>query len=302
MLKIRGLNAYRLTKELDITLESLTESLKANLFTPCLSHQRVSMGFIPVCEGSDQVAYPVAGGFVFRVQREEKILPDSVIKEEVKKRKKEIEAKTGKRPAGEEGKKLRDDTESMLLGEAFSRNAAYYAWINTDTNRLLVFTSSTAMAERITGTLRRAIGSLPAVPHTTNLTRPLCSLLASWLRGSSEVIPLFKRNGGVTLEDELAPSGGININSDISDDTLFELMECRSVRSVAMQLPNICTFVLHGDGTVSRLKFDGLCAAPADDESPITKFDADAHIFMDAVLKLMNELDFHAKIGIIEKE
>lgn len=298
MLKIKGLSHYTLTKVSDelagMTAETFAESLLTAAFSPCLLHQRARMGFAPLVPDTEVYTLPVAGGFMFCVEREEKILPADVVKREVTRRKKAMSIP----PTRNESKVIKDDVESLLLGRAFSRYSRVYGWLSPKSASLVIFTGAMTKAEKIASCLRRALGSLPTIPAYTNNSLPLCSILSSWVLGETGTVPdAFCRPEGskIVLEDLEGRGAARFEKTDLSGEMLAELMNGRVVRSVGMSLDNFADFTLHTTGGITGLRFDVPPASYEHSEDPVTRFDADAHLLIDCVVKLLDQLNFEAK-------
>lgn len=298
MLKITGLSHYVLTKVSDelagLTVDKFTERLLTAAYSPCLLHHRTRTGFAPLIPDTEIYTLPVAGGFVFCVEREEKILPAAVIKKEVERRKKAMPIP----PTRNETKVIKDDVESLLLARAFSRYSRVYGWLSPQSATLVIFTGVMSKAEKIASCLRRAMGNLPAIPAYTNSNMPLFSILGEWVLGHSKIVPeTFSRQeeSKIVLEDLEGRGGARFEKTDLSGEMLAELMNGRIVKSVGMSLDNFADFTLHTSGSITGLRFDVPPASYEHSEDPVTRFDADAHLLIDCVVKLLDQLNFEAK-------
>ncbi|CAG0882203.1 unnamed protein product [Cyprideis torosa] len=172
--------------EFPLAAEELHEKLFERAFTPCGSEQRESLGWsAPLGAGTESLAHAVSGCTLIRLAHQERLLPASVIKEELDERIAEIQERESRKVGSKEKKELREQIEFNLLPQAFKRTKYLDAWIDTSAGWLVVNTASSTQAETLTGMLRKTIGSLPVIALETAIT-PI-SLLTHWLQ--SGVMP-----------------------------------------------------------------------------------------------------------------
>lgn len=300
MLKFKGFVAYKikLTETLvNLTPPALEAALRENAFTPCRPENRARMGFEPVVKGGELLAFPVCGGYMIRVRRQEKILPASVIRDEVDERKDKFEETTGKQPTRGEARLIKDEVTTDLLLRALSRNTRVYAWLDLAVGRVIVFVGSVTKAETILALLRKALGTLPTTPY--NAATPLDLEMTDWLRtkGCPDGI---SATGEIALTDIHSAAGSIRCSkTEVDADVLSELMQSRIVRSMGLEsATHKAAFTLSSDGRVSGLTFDDADDLPADKdgrEDANSRFDADAHLFLSSLLPLVDALDFDVK-------
>jgi len=80
----RNLRAFRLPERLGLDAEALASRLSRRPFTPCLPAQPQSSGWVGALDDSAEALVHAAGPWwLLRLKREEKLLPPSVIRDEV---------------------------------------------------------------------------------------------------------------------------------------------------------------------------------------------------------------------------
>jgi recombination associated protein RdgC len=128
----------------------------------------MSLGWVPP---TGQAAAPlthVIGGFVLVcMQQEEKILPASVVNEQLAERVAELEAREGRKPGKRERSELRDNIVTELLPRAFSHTRRTFAYIDRQRDWLVVDSASGKRTDELTSLLRSTIGELPIIFPTT---------------------------------------------------------------------------------------------------------------------------------------
>ncbi|PID46402.1 MAG: recombination-associated protein rdgC [Proteobacteria bacterium] len=175
----KNLYLYQFEKDINQNAESLHEALSAKPFMECTANQRESMGWVPPL-GKDSAAYThsVNNFVLLTMARQERLLPASVIKEELDERIIEIQERENRRVGAKEKKELRERIEDELLPRAFTRTQKLDAWIDLKGGWLVINTASASRAETFSTLLRKTIGSLPVVPPKSEAVSPI---LTQWL-------------------------------------------------------------------------------------------------------------------------
>ncbi|AZZ91294.1 recombination-associated protein RdgC [Hahella sp. KA22] len=153
---------YRFTKPVPWPLEDLETGLSEHAFTPCQANDTYRLGWVPAAPlVSDALVYQQGRYLLLTLKREEKILPASVIKEEVEERAQEIEEREQRKLRKKEKNELKEQVITVLLPQAFKRSRLMSAYIDLDKGLLVVDTSSGTRADEFTSFLRQSMGTLP---------------------------------------------------------------------------------------------------------------------------------------------
>ncbi len=176
----KNLSLLRFTEPFTLTAEQLEEKLQGGRFQPCSSLQPMSYGFVPPVGKEDAPLAHAAGGcFMICAQREEKILPASVVNEMLAEKVAEIEERKGTTVRKKGRNAIRDEIIHDLLPRAFSFSRRLYAYIDPNTGWLVVDSASAKKTEELASWLRRCLESLPVVlPAVTE--RP-AAVMTRWL-------------------------------------------------------------------------------------------------------------------------
>jgi len=140
-----------------IDFDQAFESLK---FTPCGNLDLRRDGFIETPCG--ELATRLMGATHFVYQREDKILPASVIKDHVEEKIKVIFDQEGRRVSRKERGGIKDEIIFELLPRAFTRKSQVPCFIAG--GKIFIGTSSANRAEEIISKVREALGSFPCLP------------------------------------------------------------------------------------------------------------------------------------------
>lgn len=147
----------------------------------CGSIESRTDGFTTPClHSSNELVHSVSGYQLICLQTDDKILPGSVVAEEVAERAERLEVERGYKPGRKQMKELKELVIADLLPKAFSVKKRTYALLTSD--YFIIDTSSPARAEILLDALRYALDVLPLHPIQTE--RHVTAAMAEWLETS----------------------------------------------------------------------------------------------------------------------
>ena len=121
----------------------LAEKLADLAFRPCRPSMYDSAGWVsPIDEEGMPLVEEINGYIMICLQVEEKILPATVVRQELSKRVKEIEKSENRKMRPREKYSLKDEITAALLPRAFSKFTRIYAYIDTKNNWLILGTNN----------------------------------------------------------------------------------------------------------------------------------------------------------------
>ena len=166
----KNIRAFRLTKPFDLSPEALGEKLAPRSFVPCAKSQAVAFGWVPpLGEESGELVHAAAGRILLKLKREEKLLPSTVVREQLEEKVADIESEQGRKVYRKERLNLKDEIVQDCLPRAFSRSTHVYAYIDVKANWIFVDAASATRAEELLNLLRECVGSFPALlPQVNN--------------------------------------------------------------------------------------------------------------------------------------
>src|SRR5690606_36594743 len=95
---LRNVRAYRLTTPFAVTAEQLEQQLAQREVQHCVAQQPVSLGWVPALGNNNSaLVHPVDGRFLLRLRREERLLPSTVVREQLAEKVEEIEESQGRK-------------------------------------------------------------------------------------------------------------------------------------------------------------------------------------------------------------
>lgn len=282
-MKPKNMMAYRFSRPILLSPDHLSEQLAEYAFAPCSEQDKRKFGWAPVmAKHNNQQLLHVGGEWLLIAARtQEKILPASVIKEEVNERIAAEELKQGRPLKKKEKDTIKEDVVTDLLPRAFKRTCKTYVWICPKKELLFVDASSFKKAEEVLALLRKTIGSLPIVPVTFESS--IEHTLTEWLK-TSEVPNGFSVLEEAELNSVFEEGGQIRCKRQelTSEEIKTHIEADKMVTKLAINWQDRLDFVLSQDGAISRLKFSDELTEQNDGiarEDVASRFDADMVLF-----------------------
>jgi recombination associated protein RdgC len=289
----KNLRAYRLTSPFDLSAEQLEQQLSGAAFSPCGKSQPLSIGWVPpLGEDTEALVHSAGGRHLLCMRREEKLLPATVVREQVAERIAGIEKEQGRKVYRKERLQLRDEVVQDCLPRAFTRSAPVFAYIDSRSNWIFVDSASAARAEELVGLLRECIGTLPLLlPQVNNSPS---AAMTSWLVHSN--LPADLSLGSDCELRDPAEDGGVvrcrGIELD-SDEVEVHLQAGKQVVRLAVDWDEKLELVLGEDLVLRRLRFADELVAENDDVAeadPLARLDADFALMSDVVSGLQERV------------
>jgi recombination associated protein RdgC len=277
----KNLSIFRLTEEFTLAPADLELKLEQMAFRPCGSHEESTFGWTsPLGKTSEQLVHSANGFLMLCGKKEERVLPASVVNEMMQEKILETEEQQGRKLSKKERTAIKDELIFELLPRAFTFSNKTYAYIDPKGGWLIVDAASAKKAEDLLSSLRKCLGSLPAVPLNT-IEKPV-KVMTEWLIN-------HQAPDDLTIEDECelrAPEeeGGI-IRCKRHDLSLPEIKNHldtgKEVIKLALNWADRLSFIVDENLSIKRLKFLDLIqdqVSDIDTESEAEQFDVDFSI------------------------
>ncbi|MBA4501949.1 recombination-associated protein RdgC [Marinobacterium marinum] len=268
MLWFRNLIFYRFEPPAGLTQEHLQQALAEHPFTPCGSQEMNRSGWSqPVKEAEEMLVFSSNGFLLINLLQEERILPASVVREQLDEKVALIETEQARKVYRKEKLQLKDDVIMDLLPRSFTRRRRIEAILMPQQGWILINTSSHKQAEELLNQLRQVLGSLTVKLPQTQLSAD--KVMTAWLQG--EGMPQ-----GWALEDECELRDPMNEGSKISvkgqdllcDEISAHLEAGMQVKRLALEWQQQVRFVLHEDLSLHRLRLSDEYREQLDAEMP----------------------------------
>ncbi|MDR2871468.1 MAG: recombination-associated protein RdgC [Xanthomonadaceae bacterium] len=249
----RNLTFFRFPTALDVS--QLDEHLDQAQLKPVGSLELSSRGFIsPFGRDGEVLSHRIGDAIWLTVGGEDRLLPATVVNEQLAKKVAEIEEKEGRKLGSRTRKRMKDDLLHELLPRAFVKTSRMDAMLDMQHGFVAIDTSSRKVAETVVSEIRRALGSFPALP--LNAEASVRNLLTGWVAG--ETLP-----EGLSLGEECElkdpADGGAIIKcqyQDLSSKEIAQHLKAgKQVTRLALNLDDHLSLVLGEDLVVRKLKF-----------------------------------------------
>lgn len=267
-MNIKNARIYRLSAPLAVTAETLEQALAEFKIAPLTAQESVRTGFCQPLHSSIKplVTQLLNGVLVVAVKRTEKLLPAAVINEELLPKIEAAEQEKGRPLSRKEKQQLKEELQLSLLPRAFSRSTITHAYIDmtgSEMQQIIVDTASASKAEDVLALLRKAIGTLPALPWLDN--NKLNSQLQLWLQNKSLPAELtLGHNAQLKAPDEEGAKAQF-ANHLLSADEVQSHLQDKLVTKLQLSKAEVCDFTITDDGAITGIKWADAITAKNDE-------------------------------------
>ncbi len=252
----RNARPYKLPSRLGIDASELSQRLSRRPFVPCRPSQPAATGWVAaLSDDATDFVHKAGDYWLVRLQREERLLPPSVVRSEVNNRIKEIQAGQGRRVQRKERLDITDEVTQDLLPRAFTKSQHVEALINDREGWVWVNTVSAARAEDLLSLLREGLGNLPvSIPDTQ---KSPVSAMSQWVLNGGLPDGLCL-GGDADLEDPREEGGVVRARGVYleSDEIRQHIESGKQVVRLALSWRDQVDFVLDKDLSIRRIRFD----------------------------------------------
>ncbi|MFI0471238.1 recombination-associated protein RdgC [Halomonas sp. HMF6819] len=213
--------------------------------------------------GSGQLLHEIQGHRLLSVLRQERLLPASVVKEELDDKVADIEAQEARKVSRKEKTALKEQITEELMPRAFVRSQKVDLWWDTKANLIGINTSSRTRCEEILDLLRESLGSLKVTPVSSE-TLPIRAM-TTWL-GDAASRPADMQLGDQVELKAKGDDGVLRARQvDLDSDEIQQLLESgRQASKLALGLEGRLNLVLHDDLALKSLRFGDALIEEAD--------------------------------------
>jgi len=285
---------YRFTKPFELSSEELENKLNEAPFKPCGANDTYQLGWSsPLQKHSEQLVHVNLNYWMICLQKQERILPSSVVNEQVQEKVNEIEEQQHRKVTRKEKAELKEEITNTLLPRSFTRTSRHYAYLCPSKGYMVINTSSAKVADELTSFLRKTIGSLPI--RLPAVKQAPSSVMTHWVT-DPDSLPNFLELG---YECELTSNGedkgsikykGLELDQDQIEQQIKSGME---VTKLAVDWRESISLLLGADLSVKRIKFGDMLQDQLEDsnsEDAASTFDAGFTIMTAEFDKLIPEI------------
>ncbi|MEX0963863.1 MAG: recombination-associated protein RdgC [Pseudohongiellaceae bacterium] len=271
----KNVRLYCLNEAIDASPEELEQQLIEQVFHPCGSHDKSKYGWVSPLGKEGEMLTHVQGDYIMLcAQKQERILPTSVVNEVTEEKVAELEERQGRKIYRKEKRQIKDDVFVSLLPRAFTRNQQTFAYISAKDNLIVVNSASAPKAEALLNLLRESLGSLKvSIPDAK---RAPSNVMTRWLKEQ-------KASDNFLIDEDCElynPTDGSNIvrckGQDLCSEEIESHLEAgKQVKNLGVTWNSLLSCTLGDDLSVKRIKFVGMKEEESNEEieSAAQKFD-----------------------------
>ncbi|EHR40132.1 recombination-associated protein RdgC [Alishewanella jeotgali] len=281
----KNVRVYRLSAPLTTDLAALEQAFAEFKFSPCSGQEAVRTGFsYPLHASIKQFCHQQQQRWFFAIKRQEKVLPAAVINEELAPKLEAAEQEAGRTLSRKEKQALKEDLIQSLLPRAFSRSTLTHGYYDAEQQWLVINTGSASKAEDVLALLRKALGSLPALPWLDN--HKLNQHLQLWLQ--HQQLP-GQFQPGTEVELKAPDEEGAKVrfsNHLLSTDEVQTHLEDKLVTRISLQQPDGFRLTVTDDAGIKQLQYSELLLEQNDElgwDDLAARLDADLLLMADSL-------------------
>lgn len=289
---LKQIQLFRLEDTSCFILENLLHKLEQLTFNPCLPSTSYSAGWVPPIDDNDMpLAISINSKMILCLQIEEKILPASVVQQELRDKVKEIaEQEQGRKVYKKEKQSLKDEIIMTLLPSAFSKLTRIYAYIDPQNQWLVLGTINLKKTEQFIDIFKKSISEAISVFELKKI--PL--IMTDWIRHKNYPTSISIEKACV-LQDPKQQSRIIRCQQqDVFANGIQTLInEGCEIIQLALQWQDHLHFTFSHKFHLQSMRFAVDIIAEANDmeaETKLQQFTADFFIMSQSLSQLLNEL------------
>ena len=285
----RNVRFYALEGDWPDSEEALSESLQRAGFEPCGPFTERSSGWVAVnADTSDSLARRVNGADLFRLRSQSRVLPHSVVNEELEARIEEYRERMQEPPPPREKRRLKAEARDELMPKAMLKSDRIWGYFDLKEKVVGIDAAQETAAERCLRRLQASIDGMNLQP--LHYQKPFDDLLTKVFLGGA---PGQFAVGRECRMQDAADSGSIVrwSNFDLSDRSIRDHV-AHGMRLTHLEIvyDNILTFVLSEKGVITKMKFLGMDDDSEDHNDPLARLDAEFVVISGTLRNLLGDL------------
>lgn len=279
----------KIVGDIPSTADAIQSALEKHPFVPARDMEFERRGWVsPVNEESEELVRAQGRAFMMTMKVQTKILPSSVIKEELKERM-ALRGMHGRKVRAKERNQMIEEIRFDLLPKAFSKYSRVHGYIDAERQEIVVGTASASQVDEFLALLRVAFDGLPVKLLESDVAPQ--SRMTHWAQ-NQEAPPKVKFGQDITLEDPSEGGKGTFRKQDLSSD---EILQCiasgKRVQRIALEWNDYLSFTVDERLVLRKLtpldmfdeEFEG-------DDDEYAQFDADLFMTVSGLRRLLPEL------------
>ncbi|OGT07402.1 MAG: hypothetical protein A2X78_01015 [Gammaproteobacteria bacterium GWE2_37_16] len=286
----KNVQLYNFPENLSYTAQELADKLEQMIFAPSLATLPLNTGWVsPMDHEHAPLVYAAGERMLICLQLEEKILPATVVRQELAEKVKKLEIERDRKISGREKYAIKEELCLTLLPRAFAKKSKIYAYLDLKKHWLILDTASANKTQIFLTTLDKV---LPDLVLTTPEMKKISPIMTLWLQGQQPDFITIGQN--CLLQDPRQESRTIRCKQqDLSAKSIQNLLkDGYEVNQLALDWQEQVLFTLTNNFFMRSLKFqDAVLQLAKDDtaENEDESFAADFMIMTEILTKVLDD-------------
>ena len=285
----RNLRFYRLDCAWPEGEEALSKNLEKAGFEACGPLTERSSGWVPIDpDTSDLLARRVNGADLIRLRSQSRVLPASVVNEELETRIEEYRQRMQEPPSPREKRRLKAEARDEMLPKAMLKSDRIWGYIDLKEKVLGIDAAQDAAAERFIRRLQASIDGFNIKP--LQYMQPVDKLLTKIF--FEDAPKRFSLGRECRMQDPAESRSIVRwTDFDLHDQTIRNhVANGMHLTLLAIEYDNVMGCVLDENGTISKLRFIGMDDDNDDHNDPLARLDAEFVLLTGTLRHLIGDL------------
>ena len=284
----RNVRYYRLESDWPDSEKALSKQLEKAAFTPCGPLTERSSGWVPVDPDTGNfLARRINAADLLKLRSQSRVLPHSVIAEELESRIEDFRNRMQEAPSPREKRRMKAETRDELLPKAMLKSDKVWGYVDLKEKVIGVDAAQSTAAERFIRRLSAPFDGLKIRP--LQYRQPVNELLIKIFLGDAP--EQFALGRECRMQD--AADGGSIVrwsNFDLSDSTIRNhVAGGMHLTHLAIEYDNVMGCVLDENGVISKLRFLGMDDDSEEDNDPLARLDAEFVLISGTLRKFLGD-------------
>ena len=249
----KTIQAFQLKDTAFIDFATIERALKGHPLRECGTQDEFTFGSLPLLRNTECWALISDDCMLIRFGKEEKVLPSSVVREELEAKIAEIELVEGRKVGRKEKSDIKEELIFTLRPKAFAKRADVWLMIDKKAGLLVLNTTNAGMTEQSFKHLQSMLGSFPMVPLQAQASP--AGIMTDWLM-KNDLPAALETGDKCAIKDTSSSKATFDNFEPLSEDVTRHLEQGMQVKSLALRYTDKLSFVLNDDLTLKSVKWD----------------------------------------------
>jgi recombination associated protein RdgC len=251
----KQLKVFRYQIAEPLVAETVEEEMKLKALQTCPRSQYSSMGWVsPFGRGSEVLLHATGRYWLMNFGKQDRILPASVIKEKLEERIEEIKQQQDRQVYAKEKASLRDEIESQLLPQAFTKSQQVLIYLDIKEELLFVSATNASLCQKVIELLNTTLGGFKATE--IEVERDVSSVMTQWLTDNRWPKGFVIERDCEMFDQQHEKNKVRFTEQNLAESEVVEhLLKGKRLAKLSLSWQDKISFAVDCDLTISRIKF-----------------------------------------------